>query len=149
MPSVAATSTVDPSPYASLDRAGAYAVHLAVVDALGEPIGMLKTAVHPDGVGAAAAIFASRVGRSPSFRLPSATVVGLEVEIGAVLARDVTSSADIPAAIDHYFLGVEICGTQGHRPREAAGPSAVLADSDVGVRLLHRSASCRATRSTV
>ena len=63
----AAKSTVDPSPYASLDRAGAYAVHLAVVDALGEPIGMLKTAVHPDGVGVAAAIFASRIGRSPSF----------------------------------------------------------------------------------
>jgi hypothetical protein len=107
-----ATSPVDPAPYAALDRAGAYAVHFAVNEMLGERVGMLKTAVHPDGVGAAAGIYTSRVGHSPSFRLPSATIVGLEVEVGLVLARDVKSSADIPGAIDHYFLGVEICGTR-------------------------------------
>ena len=123
-----ATSPVDPAPYARLDRAGAYAVHLAVINALSERIGMLKTAVHPDGVGAAAAIFASRVGHAPSFKLPSATVVGLEVEVGAVLSRDVRSSADIPSAIDHYFLGVEICGTRV-TDRAKLGPVGGLADA--------------------
>ena len=45
-----------------------------------------------------------------------------------MLARDVTSAADIPAAIDHYFLGVEICGTRV-TDRAKLGPSAVLADA--------------------
>jgi 2-keto-4-pentenoate hydratase len=74
---------------------------------------MLKTAIHPDGVGVVAPIYV--LGHSGDFRLPQANAVGVEVEVGVVLARDVPSGADeatVIAAIDHYFTGVEICGSR-------------------------------------
>jgi 2-keto-4-pentenoate hydratase len=52
----------------------------------------------------------------------------LEVEVGLVLGKDVGSSAELSAAIDHYFTGVEICGTR-YVDRSVAGPMGGLADS--------------------
>jgi 2-keto-4-pentenoate hydratase len=124
----AGTTTVDATPYAELSRPDAYAVQTGVLAALGTSVGMLKTGRHSDGVGVVAPILARGVGRSPGFRLPVATVVGLEVEVGVVLARDVASSADIPSAIDHYFLGVEICASR-YADRSISGLNGTLADS--------------------
>lgn len=127
------TRTLDPARYAALDRATAYAVELGVLAALGQPVGMLKTAVHADGVGVVAPIYAASVGRAPDFRLPVATTVGLEVELGIVLGKDIPAStavdaAQVAAAVDHYFLGVEIVGTR-FTDRSAAGPMGGLADN--------------------
>ena len=125
------THDVDAASYAALDRAAAYRVQTGVLTALGETPGLLKTAVHPDGVGAAAPIYASRVGYAPNFQLPSANVIGLEVEVGVVLGKALPAGADetqVRGAIDHYFLGVEICGSR-YRDRSVAGPAGGLADS--------------------
>lgn len=124
----AGVHTVDAAPYALLDRAAAYRVQVGVLKATGASVGLLKTGIHPDGVGIVAPIPASGVGRAPDFRLPVANVTGLEVEIGLVLARDVSSAADVPSAIDHFFAGVEICGSR-YIDRSKAGPMGGLADS--------------------
>ena len=122
------TATVDAALYAGIDRPTAYAIQSGVVDALGANVGMLKTGRHADGVGVVAPIVAPRVGRSPEMRLPAGTVIGLEVEVGVLLARDVVSSADIPSSIDHYFLGVEICASR-FADRSLSGLNSTLADS--------------------
>jgi 2-keto-4-pentenoate hydratase len=124
----AGVHTVDPAPYAALDRAAAYRVQTGVLAATGGSVGLLKTGVHPDGVGIVAPIPAAGVGRAPGFEMPVAGITGLEIEVGLVLARDVSSAADVAAAIDHYFLGVEICGTR-FSDRSEAGLTGGLADS--------------------
>ncbi|RYE55317.1 MAG: hypothetical protein EOP20_10530, partial [Hyphomicrobiales bacterium] len=127
----AGTNPVDVAPYAALDREAAYRVQHGVMVALGEKPGMYKTAVAPDGQGTIAPIFASRVGQSGSLKLPLANIVGVEVEVGLVLAKDVpngTDDVDLIEAIDHYFVGVEVCGTRV-TDRSVAGPNGGLADS--------------------
>jgi 2-keto-4-pentenoate hydratase len=119
--------TVDPTLYAELDHPAAYRIQAGVLAATGERVGMLKTGIHGGTTGVVAPIFASCVGQAPDFRLPVANVVGLEVEVGVVLRRDVASAADVPAAIDHYFLGVEICGSR-FTDRKLAGLNGPLAD---------------------
>ncbi len=124
---------VDPTPFAALDRDGAFAVQRRVMELLGETPGLYKTAVAPDGVGAVAPIYKSRFGQSGAFQLPQANVIGLELEIGLVLDRDLdeaTANADeldIIEAIDYYFVGIEICGTR-YTDRAAAGYNGGLAD---------------------
>jgi 2-keto-4-pentenoate hydratase len=123
---------VDPAPYSALDRATAYGIQDGVMAALGQSAAMLKTAIHADGVGVVAPIFASGVGRAPGFNLPSRNVLGLEVEVGLVLGTDLPSdpsldAARVAAAVDHYFLGVEVCGSR-YRDRKAAGANGGLAD---------------------
>jgi 2-keto-4-pentenoate hydratase len=132
----AGSNAVDSAPYAALDREAAYRVQVGVMNALGETAGMLKTAVHADGVGVVAPIYADKVGRAPC-RLSLPTGIGLEVEVGVVLGRDLPASAtvgedDVAAAVDHYFLGVEICGTR-YPDRKAAGPMGGLADNMSGL----------------
>ena len=120
---------VDGALFAGLDREAAYRVQIGVTQALGTAPALLKTAVHPDGVGAVAPIYL--LGQSGDFRLAAANVVGLEVEVGVVLAHDVPSGADeatVAAAIDHYFTGVEICGSR-FADRAAAGLIGGLADN--------------------
>jgi 2-keto-4-pentenoate hydratase len=123
---------VDPAPYANLGRDDAFAIQRAVQSSLGVATGLIKTAVAPDGLGAAAPIYASGFGHN-GFKLPSANVIGLELEIGLVLGTDlsVEAAADEVAAIDaidHYFVGVEICGTR-YADRAAAGYNGGLADN--------------------
>lgn len=124
----AGTRTVNASTYKELSREDAYHIQDGVRAALGAQIGMLKTAIHPDGVGVASPIYADRVGKAPAARLPAGLSLGVEVEIGVVLGQDVASSADIPRAIDHYFTGIEVCGTR-YVDRSLAGPTGGLADS--------------------
>ena len=124
----ASTHGVDALRYATLDRPAAYRIQHGVRLALGADVGMLKTAVHSDGVGVVAPIYASRVGYAPDFQLPVGNVIGLEVEVGLVLGADVTGANDASAAIDHYFLGAEICGSR-YLDRSLAGPIGGLADN--------------------
>lgn len=127
----AGTSSVDAVAYSTLDREAAYRVQHGVMVALGERPGMYKTAVAPDGAGAIAPIYASRVGQSGSFQLPLANIIGLEVEVGVVLAKDVpngTDDIDLVEAISHYFVGLEVCGTR-YIDRSKAGFDGGLADS--------------------
>ncbi len=122
---------VDANAYAGLDRAGAYRIQAGVAAALGQRVGMLKTAIQADGVGVAAPIYAGGVGNAPAFRLPRINVVGVEVEVGVVLKTDLpgaATEAELRAAIDHYFLGVEICGTR-YIDRKAGTPATGLADN--------------------
>lgn len=124
-------SSVDATPYSALDRDAAYRVQTGVLAALGETVGMLKTGLHSDGVGIVGPIYAGRVGRGSGVRLPAATATGVEVEVGVVLARDVPAGADeaaVRAAVGHYFLGAEVCGTR-YRDRAAAQRNAGLADN--------------------
>lgn len=123
---------VDVTRYAGLDRETAYRVQSGVMAALGQRAGMLKTAVHPDGVGVASPIYVSDVGRTPDFKIAGATIAGLELEIGVVLGKDIAADAGIDeaavaAAVEHYFLGVEICATR-YADRTLAGPAGGLAD---------------------
>ena len=124
---------VDAAPYNELDRAAAYFIQTGVLTSLRETVGMLKTAVQSDGVGVAAPIYATRVGYAPDYRVSAKLVTGLEVEVGVVLAKDVPVGAQLDvvalaAAVDHYFLGVEVCGTR-FRDRSVAGPNGGLADN--------------------
>lgn len=124
------TKSVDQSLYADIDRAAAYRVQQATLSALGVSAGMYKVAVAPDGSGMIAPIEAQHVGNSGELELPAAPVTGLEVEIGVVLARDLRPGSDraaVEAAIERYFVGMEICGTR-YLDRNAAGPGAALAD---------------------
>lgn len=123
---------VDPAPYAAITRDDAFAIQRAVQSSLGGATGLIKTAIAPDGLGAAAPIYASGFGHN-GFRLPSANVIGLELEVGLVLGSDLSVEAaadDVAAidAIDHYFVGVEICGTR-YADRAAAGYEGGLADN--------------------
>ena len=131
-----ATSDVGPAAYSEIDRTTAYRLQAGVRAALGETVAMLKTGIHADGVGVAAPIYASKVGNAP-FSLSAAGAIGLEVEVGMVLGRGlppdtIVDSAAVVRAIDHYFLGVEICGTR-YRDRKAAGPNGSLADNMSGL----------------
>lgn len=127
-------SIVDATLFAGIDRAAAYRIQAGVLAALNETPALIKTAIQPDGVGIAAPIFASRFGQSGEFELPVATVTGLEVEVGLALGSDLTAEtanadeAAIIEAIDHYFVGIEVCGTR-FADRKLAGVQAGLADN--------------------
>lgn len=121
---------IDATALADLDRAAAYRIQAGTREALGETIGMIKAGIYADG-GAAAPIYGSRVSQASGFTLPAARTIGLEVEIGIVLGRDVPAGAsedEIAAAVDHYFTGVEIIGTR-YIDRGKAGPNAGLANN--------------------
>lgn len=124
---------VDPAPYAAITRDDAFAIQRAVQSGLAASTGLIKTAIAPDGSGAAAPIYAAGFGHN-GFRLPSTNIIGLELEIGLVLGADLgaeTAIADEIAAIDaidHYFVGIEICGTR-YADRAAAGYNGGLADN--------------------
>jgi 2-keto-4-pentenoate hydratase len=127
-------SNVDATLFSEVDRAAAYRIQAGVLAALGETPALLKTAVQADGTGVAAPIYASRTGLSGDFKLSAATVTGLEVEVGLVLRSDLTAEiansddAAIVEAIDHYFVGIEVCGTR-FRDRSLASAQAGLSDN--------------------
>lgn len=129
---------IDPAKLAHLDLDAAYRVSLGQQTILGEQVALYKTAVRTDGSpGVASPIWASRVGQSgPDYVFPRDLVVkGLEFEIGVVLSRDIEGCEDldeeaVEAAVDHYFLGIEVVGTRlaptagGEKP----SPAQSLAD---------------------
>ncbi len=101
---------------------------------LGETPGLYKTGVAPDnGLGVVAPIYKSRFGQSGNFKLPQVNVIGLELEVGLVLDRDLDQATalrdelEIIEAIDYYFVGIEICGTR-FSDRAAAGYNGGLSD---------------------
>jgi 2-keto-4-pentenoate hydratase len=125
------SQSLDATPFSVLDRAAAYRVQTRVLDMLGDTPKMMKTAVHADGAGVVAPIL--RLDQSGNARLPASRLIGLEVEVGIVLARDITSAEAVDEieaveAIDHYFVGVEVCGTR-YKDRALAGPTGGLADN--------------------
>lgn len=125
--------TVDAALYSGLDREAAFDVQLRVMDLMGETPALLKTAVAPDGVGAVAPIYSSRFGAGGGFSLSSANIIGLELEVGLVLGRDIDEAsaqrneASVVGCIDHFFLGMEVCGTR-FIDRSVAGFNGGLAD---------------------
>ena len=125
---------LDAVPYSTIDRAAAYRMQVATMAALGEAPALLKTIIAPDGIGTCAPIYRSRVGNSGAFQLSSPTITGLEVEVGLVLANDLSSEAanrddiDIIEAISHYFVGIEVCGTR-YADRSLSGANGGLADN--------------------
>lgn len=124
-------SAIDQDAYSGIARAAAYRVQAAVTSGLGMAPVMFKVAVSPTGDGAIAPIYAGRVGDSGVLKLASAGVVGLEVEIGLVLARDLPPRADraaVEAAVGRYFMGIEICGSR-YADRKKAPFDTGLADS--------------------
>ena len=126
------TTTIDATTL-DFDRAAAYRIAVATQELLGEATGMLKTGIHPDGVGIVAPIYASHVGRGADFALPAARVMGLEFEIGVVLGRDIANDpaideAAVAAAVDHYFTGVELVGSR-FVDRTKASAAVGLADN--------------------
>lgn len=124
---------VDATPYSQLDREAAYGVQLRVMQLLGETPGLYKTAIAHDGLGAVAPIYKSRFGQTGAFTLPSTNIIGLELEVGLVLDRDLDGATarrdeiEIVEAIDYYFVGIEICGTR-FADRSRAGFNGGLAD---------------------
>ena len=125
---------VDPTPYSGIDRDTVFDVQRRVMALLGETPGLYKTGVAPDnGLGVVAPIYKSRFGQSGNFKLPQANVIGLELEVGLVLDRDLDQATalrdelEIIEAIDHYFVGIEICGTR-FSDRAAAGYNGGLSD---------------------
>lgn len=125
---------IDAAPYAQLDRETAYRVQQAAMAELGEAPAMYKTLIAPDGLGTVAPIYRSGFGKSGSFKLSSLNITGLELEVGLVLANDLTVEAanrdeiDIVEAIDYYFVGVEVCGTR-YVDRTISGANGGLADN--------------------
>lgn len=129
---------VDPETLAHLDLEAAYRVSLGQQEALGENVSLYKTAVRNDGSpGVASPIWASRVGNSgPDYVFPAGLEVkGLEFEVGVKLARDIEVSDDldedaVEAAVDHYFLGIEVVGTRlaPTKTGEKPSPAQALAD---------------------
>jgi 2-keto-4-pentenoate hydratase len=125
------SQTVDATALAEVDRAAVYRIQKAVMGAIGERAGMYKVWTNATGDAAIAPIYASRVGDSGTLRLASATVTGLEVEVGVVLARDLPAGSDratVDAALGRYFMGIEICGTR-FADRSKAGVEAGFADN--------------------
>lgn len=127
------THSVDATLFAALDRSAAYRVQTGVTAALGFPVGMLKTAVHSDDddeddAGAAAPIYAPYFGRT-GFHLPVTNVLGLELEVGIVLGKNIPAgTTDIALFVDHYFTGIEIVGSR-FADRSKAGPNGGMADN--------------------
>lgn len=107
--------SVEQDRFAEVDRAGAYRLQAATMAALGQTAGMYKVAVAPDGTGAIGPIYADKVATSGEATAPMRNITGVEVEIGVVLSRDIPPGSDratIEAAIERYFVGVEVCGTR-------------------------------------
>ncbi|KAK0389158.1 hypothetical protein NLU13_2733 [Sarocladium strictum] len=109
---------VDPEKFAWISLEDGYRISLAQKEALNETVGMYKTLIMADGVGAAGPIFASRIGHSPDYKFPAGlSVKGLEFEVGLELARDVAPDENLDEeafdeAVSHYFLGIEVVGTR-------------------------------------
>lgn len=126
-----------PVPAASLqalDAAGAMAVQGEVLRGLGETVSVAKVAAPAGGLALAAPIIDSWVTRSGgTLQLHGRNMMGLEIEIAAVLKGDVTpdiarqGKAAVLALIDHFIVGIELIGTRIDQHKQA-GPYGPLSD---------------------
>lgn len=111
---------VDLSAFHDFDLATGYRIALAQQKLLGEEVALYKTVLRNDGLPALASpIWKSRVGYgNEDYVFPAHfDVIGVELELGVKLARDISSSENldeesIQEAIEYYFLGIEIVGTR-------------------------------------
>lgn len=103
------------------------AVQMAVMERLGETAPASKVAINKEGRAVIAPMFGSRFVESGA-TLPRQGATGIEVEIALRLGRDLTAEGDLLAAIDAYYLGIELIGPRLKNHREA-GLGAFLADN--------------------
>ncbi|HTN41758.1 MAG TPA: hypothetical protein VLZ84_11435 [Asticcacaulis sp.] len=118
----------------ALDVAHAMAVQGAVLRQLGETASVAKVAAPAGGQALAAPIIDSWVTKSGgTLRLNGRNLMGLEIEIAAVLKSDLTADiarqgkAAVLAAIDHFIVGIELIGTRIDHYKQA-GPFGPLSD---------------------
>lgn len=118
----------------ALDATSAMAIQGEVLRGLGETASVAKVAAPAGGPALAAPIIDSWVTRSGStLQLHGRNMMGLEIEIAAVLKSDVTpdiarrGKAAVLAAIDHFIVGIELIGTRIDQYRQA-GPFGPLSD---------------------
>jgi 2-keto-4-pentenoate hydratase len=126
---IAATALV------GLDAETAMAVQGAVLRKLNASVSVAKVAAPAGGRPLAAPIMDSWVAKSgETLTLNGRNMIGLEIEIAAVLKADITAELvaqgrdAVAAAIDHYIVGIELIGSRID-DRLAAGPFGPLADS--------------------
>lgn len=117
------------------DYAEAMAVQAAVAGALKAEVAGWKVAVRPEGVAVAAPLFAHLVGTADTWAVAPSGLMGIEVEIGMRLKRDLPARPgerytrnDILAACDQVFAGIEIVSTRLADHAKAPFPL-VLADN--------------------
>lgn len=121
---------VDSTPYRELDLDGAKRVQALVQKLRRENPYVIKTAL-PNGVVMGASIFRPTVTEGRSASVSSALLEGVEVEVAAVLGRDIDvgmGEAAVRDAIDRYVVGIELIGSR-FTERVGAGLMAELADN--------------------
>lgn len=124
---VPAASLVD------LSAADAMAIQAAVMHQLGETVTVAKVASPASGPVAAPIIDSWAVQNGGTLTLAGRDLMGLEIEIAAVLKTDLTpeiakaGKAAVLAAIDHFIVGIELIGTRIDQ-RTEAGPFGPLSD---------------------
>lgn len=118
----------------ALDAAHAMAVQGAVLRQLGETVSVIKVAAPAGGLALAAPIIDSWVTKSGgTLQLNGRNLMGLEIEIAAVLKSDLTANiarqgkAAVLATIDHFIVGIELIGTRIDQYNQA-GPFGPLSD---------------------
>ena len=118
----------------ALDAAGAMAIQGDVLQRLGETASVAKVAAPVGGLALAAPIIDSWVVKSGgTLELRGRDMMGLEIEIAAVLKSDLTpdiarqGKAAVLAAIDHFIVGIELIGTRIDQYKQA-GPFGPLSD---------------------
>jgi 2-keto-4-pentenoate hydratase len=118
----------------ALDAAGAMAVQGEVLRGLGETASVAKVAAPAGRPALAAPIIDSWVTKSGgTLQLHGRNMMGLEIEIAAVLKSDLTpdialrGKAAVLAAIDHFIVGIELIGTRIDQYKQA-GPYGPLSD---------------------
>jgi len=101
------------------DYAAAMKVQAEVAGTLKARVAGWKVAIRPDGVAVAAPLFDHLVSTARTFPVAPSGLMGIEVEIGLRLARDLPprpgalyTRADIVAASDQIFIGIEIVSTR-------------------------------------
>lgn len=138
------------------DHETAYRIALAQQEILGEEPALYKTVLRDDGLPAIASpIWKSRVGYSEDdYVFPGYfDVIGVELELGVKLARDILPSEDldddsIREAIEYYFVGIEIVGTRlkiDDDSKKTPTPAQLLADHNKGLGYVIGSKWTRAT----
>jgi 2-keto-4-pentenoate hydratase len=117
-----------------LDASGAMAVQAALLKRLGQTASVAKVAAPPDSPALAAPIIDSWVTQTGgTLRLDGRNFLGLEIEVAAVLRRDITpevakkGKAAVLEAVAHFIVGIELIGTRIDQHKQA-GPFGPLSD---------------------
>lgn len=128
------TRLVPASLLTELTAEDAMAVQAAVLRRLGETAPVAKVSVVNDRGQAAPIISRQVVSSGGTLSLGGAALLGLEIEVAAVLKDDLTPELAaggrdaVIAAIDHYIVGIELIGTRID-DRTKAGSFGPMADN--------------------